>query len=458
MLFSTRSLDPVGRRATDDTPPRDRRRWGFRALAVSLAALMLSVGVGVTAANAATGDYTVEVTAPASIPIYDQFTYTATIAVEASTAAPATGIVLTSVLAEGLAFDSAPTGPDSPIESYSYDAATRTVTFVLKDLTDQLSSFTYSVAQVDNSVKDASTVYDTSILGSTTPSGTVPSANAVTSVTGDNAYVPAKSFTTIEGSNNRQVTYYFNLSTANGDYRTTETFTSWSQTLTDTLPAGAVVTATSTWGGTWATTANGDGSTTAVWHRDGEYGPSSDALDDVGGRIWIVVDYPVAVFAEGSLPPVNEVDLTVTDHSGTSFGPTSAEVQSLAFIDGATKSIYLTKDANRFGANETTVGNGIWQSDYVVDASFLNNLDADTLKRPDDAAAESVGLDQIAGDDLRRCRPIRCYGAFLPRHHGVTSRTRTTASAPSGKPSTISVTLPSVRPSLTSCGQNAPSA
>src|SRR3989337_2982510 len=30
----------------------------------------------------------------------------------------------------------------------------------------------------------------------------------------------------------------------------------------------------------------------------------------------------------------------------------------------------------------------------------LRDLDADTLKRADDAAAEPVGLDQIAGDDL----------------------------------------------------------
>src|SRR3990170_6035836 len=30
------------------------------------------------------------------------------------------------------------------------------------------------------------------------------------------------------------------------------------------------------------------------------------------------------------------------------------------------------------------------------------DLDADTLERADDAAAESVGLDQVAGDDLRR--------------------------------------------------------
>ena len=73
----------------------------------------------------------------------------------------------------------------------------------------------------------------------------------------------------------------------------------------------------------------------------------------------------------------------------------------------------------------------------------------------DDARAlpEEVIIDDLRslGSPFRRCR------TRFARHHGVTSRTRTTTSAPSVRPSVISVMLPSVNPIRTSCGQNAPS-
>ena len=74
------------------------------------------------------------------------------------------------------------------------------------------------------------------------------------------------------------------------------------------------------------------------------------------------------------------------------------------------------------------------------------HLDADALQSADDAAAESIGLDQVVGGDLRHVHA-----------HGVPSRTRTTTSAPSGRPSTTSVAFWSARPSRTSRGTSAPS-
>ena len=57
------------------------------------------------------------------------------------------------------------------------------------------------------------------------------------------------------------------------------------------------------------------------------------------------------------------------------------------------------------------------------------DLDTDALQRADDAAAEAVGLDQIAGDDLRGSG----RDAAALRVMASTSRTRTTTSAPSGR-------------------------
>ncbi|MBD8103832.1 hypothetical protein PlfCFBP13513_15125 [Plantibacter flavus] len=354
-----------------------------------MAAFLVLTGAG--AAFAASGEYTVELTAPDSVPIYDQFTYTATVSTEATAGEPTTGLVLTSVLAEGLTFDSVPTGADSPVASVTYDEATRTVTFVMKDLAEQLTSFTYSVKQVNNSVKDASTVYNTSITGSATPSGATPGDKQSTAVTGDNNYRPLKRNTTLEGSGNRLVTYSFDVQTVNGTGSTTTTFTSWSQTLTDTIPAGAQIVGKSTGFGEWTTAANGDGSTTAVWKRDGTYGPSTLSLDSIGNRIWIQVEYPQENFPGGTRPPVNNVDLTVTDHSGGSFGPSSAQTQGPELVDGRTKGIFLTKDADDRGNNAAQTASGAWQSQYLVKASYLNQLDSDQLGDLiiEDSAAQS---------------------------------------------------------------------
>ncbi|WP_430593197.1 DUF7507 domain-containing protein [Humidisolicoccus flavus] len=373
------------------TTPARRQRTLRGALALVLATLMAValLPLTTTPASAAPGDYTVEIVGPDSIPIYDLFTYTATVSVEASADQPANGIVLTSVLAEGVQFESVPTGGGSPVASASYDAATRTVTFVMKELTEQLSSFTFAVRQVDNTVKTQDTVYNTSLTGTATPSGVVPSDTALTQVTGNNDYNPSKSFTTVQGSGNRLVTYYFNVNTTDASSGT-EAFTSWSQRLVDTLPAGAVVTGTSTWSGGWALTGNPDGTTTAVWERDGSYGPSGGGLDG-SQRIWITVEYPVESFPTGTRPPANVVELTSTDHAGNSFGPWSASVQGPELQDGSGKGISISKFASTNEVNSVTLGSGAWFPTHLIAASYLNTVDSENLESltVEDSAAQS---------------------------------------------------------------------
>lgn len=370
--------------------PGTRRSVRVIASAV-IAALIAAMAVltGALPASAAPGDYTVQLDAPASIPIWDPFTYTATIDVEASAAQPATGIVLTAVLAEGLQFDSVPTGPDSPVASASYDAATRTVTFTLRDLQAQLSSFAFSVRQIDSHLKSPATVYDTTLSGTPTPSGATPSDSAHTTLTGVLNYHPQKSYTTIVGSNNRDVTYYFNVVTT--DVVNDRNFYTWSQTLTDVLPAGAVVTASSTWGAPWTFTSNPDGTTTATWHREGPYGASGWALDANGGRIWLVVSYPPSHFPDGTQPPTNEVSLSVTDRDGVSYAQPSASTQSPAIADGQGQSITMTKSAWN-GSDDFVVDQGGWMASYLVKIAYLSSV-GDPLESltVDDTSTHSAG-------------------------------------------------------------------
>lgn len=326
-------------------------------------------------ASAAPGDYTVELAGPATVPFRSGFSYEVTLEAEATPDSPATGIILTSQLPAGVAFDSVPTGATSPVESYAYDAVTRTVTFVLKPLVEQLVGFTFAVTQDNNTVKDEDTTFPTTITGSTAPSGATPTDSVETAIVGDNNYVPRKSVETVAGSGNRIATYFFNISTANGNGDTT-TFSSWAQRLTDTFPAGVIIRAQSPG---WTLTTNGDGSTTAVWDRTGQYGPSGNSLDTTGRATWITVEYPESQFPEGTLPPLNTVGLETADHGGTWHTQTDATAQGPELAQGTDQKITVLK--NQEGLDSNTVGNGTWAlSSWVTAVSYLNEENEDELE------------------------------------------------------------------------------
>nr|WP_246279659.1 hypothetical protein [Psychromicrobium silvestre] len=343
----------------------------------------------------AAGAYTLSLTAPVSAPLNQGFSYTATISTPgASPAAPMTGVVLTSTLAPGLELDTLATGPGTPVQSYTYDPTTRVITFTLNDLTKQLTTFTYSVTQIDNTVKSQDTVLHTTISDQ---SGD-PTSAADTKVVGDLNYHPGKSAFTVQGSNNRDVTYYLDVSTVNANAGTS-TFTTWQQTLTDTLPAGAVITATSSNdGGTWTTTNNPDGTTTVTWDHLGAYGPRGPSLTELSGKkIWVQVHYPVAQFPDATIkPPLNTVQLTVKDHDGNAAGPTSASAQSVDFTTGVTKDIFLTKAAIN-GDKDIVSASGGFLSAYQVEAAYINGVDSDKASSMtvQDAATDSAGNAQF---------------------------------------------------------------
>ncbi|MDQ0646206.1 hypothetical protein QFZ53_000402 [Microbacterium natoriense] len=356
---------------------------GVSSLAVGMILALLAgfvSAVGIAApASAATADYTVEITSTSTVPIYDAFTYTVTVAADTASG-PSTGTVLTAQLPVGLEFSGVPTGGDSPVASAAWDPATRTVVFTLKDLTEPLTSFVFGVNQVGNTVKDANTVYDTTISGSPSEGGAVPADSATTAVTGNFTYSSGKTQSTVTGSNNRDVTYYFNMSTPDWAPSTTETFTTWGQRFVDQLPAGAVVTGTSTGLGTWVISGSSATGQTATWTRDqAAYGPTAGYLSGTGVDVWITVHYPAAVFPDGSRPPVNTVQSSVRDYSGNWHDIAPSSAQGPAMIGGSTKGVFVSKTANTAGAETETAGDGYFLRGYRVKASYLNSLDSDLL-------------------------------------------------------------------------------
>lgn len=305
-----------------------RRAWLAGVLSFILAVTgLLSVPA---AAQAATGDYTLTLDAPAQTGPGGNINYAATLEFEGvDSANPATGVVLTTVLPEGLTLASVPTGADSPVQGYTYDPATRTLVLTLKDTTQALLSIVYTASPVDYQNKYGGMPLTTSISGTGGPSGPVSSAPVTTTVIGNNDYSVEKRVEVVTGGDNRLVTYRFNVRSDRAYENTT--FTSWRQQITDTLPAGAELVSSSGafGGGSWDTSAW----PTAVWTRDGQYGPDGNALDRSGQQIWLTVRYPASVpgWEEGQRPPVNTADLTTRDAAGAQHDGNEGTAQGPAF-------------------------------------------------------------------------------------------------------------------------------
>ncbi len=365
---------------------RKRKKSSLKVFFASVISVFLAVGlVGAVAvpASADVNDYSIGITAPESVGVGDGFTYTVTIDGDPVVK----GAVLTATLPEGVVFEAVATGEDSPVAAYEYDPVTRNVSFVLKDLEKPLSSFNFSVTQDENEAKDESSVFDVRIEGSATSTGSVPADTATTRVTGQWGYHATKTFSTLVGSGNREVTYYFNVGGPGPD---TNTFTTWAQRLSDVLPAGAEIRGTSAAPGVWTITPAADGGTSAVWQRDGRYGPEASSMT-TETAVWLSVYYPPSVFPDGQLPPANTVALEVKDNSGNWRVQTPGNTQVPELGQGSSKKISLDKTI--MGESETaTVGNGIWQSSYQVRASYQNSLDAEKLDR-------LVVTDQYAGNE-----------------------------------------------------------
>ncbi|MFF1540091.1 hypothetical protein ACFVWL_08445 [Microbacterium sp. NPDC058269] len=300
----------------------------MRAAALGIAGILASSSLILGAAapaSAADGDYTLELEAPASVPVGQNFNYTATLDFEGP-AATHSGIVLTTTLPTGVEFESCPIGGSSPIASCSYDAATRVLTISLADTDTDPLSVAYTVRQAPYNDRYEGEVFAASITGTGGPSGAVTSDTVETVVTGSNDYNSEKSSQVITGGDNRTVTYFFNVWGA-GPFP--GTFASHMQELTDTFPAGVELVSADASIGAWDVSSFPD----AVWTNDAQYA-SLEALDPSGSAISITVRYPEDAFPGLVSPPANTVNLRTQDANGVWHDGSPFTTQSIPFADG----------------------------------------------------------------------------------------------------------------------------
>ncbi|QIK64175.1 hypothetical protein G7068_13935 [Leucobacter viscericola] len=313
-------------------------KWGgvrrnTRSLLVCVLVVLLAA-FGTTAAplaaQAAVGDFEITLSAPATVGVGQNFNYTATLEFEGvNSENPATGVVLTSTLPAGVAFDSVPTDPSSPVQSYTYDPGTRLLTLTLRDTIQSVFSIVFTVTQNDRQNAFEGKQLTATMSGTGGPSGPVTSNTVTTTLTGDNDYVAGKGYDVVAGGDNRTVTYRFNVYSSHPTDGTT--FTSWMQQITDTFPAGAQLVASSAAfnGGTWDTSAWPN----ATWTRSGAYGPDTNPIDPSSQQIWLTVFYPDTVpgWETGARPPVNTATLETADVNGATHTGAPASTQGPAF-------------------------------------------------------------------------------------------------------------------------------
>ena len=364
-----------------------------QSLALTATAILVSLGVVSTSAvaHAADGDYTIEITAPATIPVYDAYNYVVTLSTEVVNG-PASGIVLTATLPVGINFDAVDTGPASNVASYDWNPTTRALTLTMKPIAEAVSEFSFSVRQANDDVKYPGMPLEVSISGTPGTSGATPSDVVTTELTGNVVYNPTKSFTTVFGSDNRTVTYTVNGMAVDRNGATTETFYAHSQTFVDELPAGAVVSASTATVGSWSFAPNPvTGGTTATWTNDETVTYNSPGVAGNPSPT-LTVQYPVAAFP-GTAPPPNTVQMSVTDAQGTSYGPTTATVQPPPFADGNGTGLRISKSQNHTDeSDDFTLGSGRLIDGTLIKSSFIGGTEDNQLESMtiEDSSAQSA--------------------------------------------------------------------
>lgn len=348
---------------------RLRRAVGLGAVGI-LASSGLVLGA-VAPASAADGDFTIDLQAPDSVPVGQPFNYTATLDFEGP-AATHSGVVLTTTIPEGLAFESCPIGGNSPIASCSFDAGTRTLTITLNDTATDPLSVAYTVRQEPYNDRFEGETFTTSITGTGGPSGPVTSSSVETVLTGSNRYNAYKGFETLAGSDNRTVTYTFNVNVGGP---IPGTFASHAQELTDTFPAGVEFVSANAGIGAWDVS----GFPTVVWSNDTTYF-SGAGLDVSGSAITLTVRYPEDSFPGLVRPPTNTVDLRTQDANGVWHDGAPASTQSIPFAEGNAPGVAASKEVLYGGSSAGYLAQTVQMRGSYVGPSGTPSLDALVLE------------------------------------------------------------------------------
>ncbi|WP_413318142.1 hypothetical protein AA0Z99_13290 [Agrococcus sp. 1P02AA] len=328
--------------------------------AVMLAALTLP---DAAAAAPTTRPYALDLQAPGSVGVRDAFAYQVTVASDASSATPLDDIALTAQLDDGLRIDAVPVGGASPVASYAVDDASGTVVFTLEPLVEQLATFSFTVVQTDPAANHPASVLETSLTGTPT-TGPAPTDVERTAIDGSNDYRADAWASTVAGSDQRAVTYRFNV--REGD-TAARSFTTWAQRLSAALPVGAEVLGSSAG---WQVTPDADGGAAAQWQRDGTFGHPTPSVDPSDRAIWLTVDYAPASFPAGQSPPLLSAALSTMDAAGTWHAQGSDDAPAPALGDGEVERLSTVLNT---GAETLAFEHGRWHEQLSAITSYTGD-------------------------------------------------------------------------------------
>lgn len=310
----------------------------------------------------ASQEYNISMTAPAQVTFGNDYSYDVIINSSANSAQPITGTELTFTPPAGYSVDSIPIGADQVVKSYTVNPD-GTVTIILNELTDSIVDFKIAMTHINDNDRFNNESIKAEITGNATPSGQIPTSDATTTIVGNTNYQATKSVETIIGSGNRLVKYSFDINREGNDLQ----FSLHEQTLTDQIPAGAIITSSTPADGKWTITGDQANGWTAVWTRTNLLVGNSNSLTTQSGSTpSLLISYPEDKFPNKTLPPVNTVNLSGKDKNGQDWAGKPGSVQGPMLEDGSVTKVGIEKKMN----TQEWLSGSVYTSYYVM-GSFL---------------------------------------------------------------------------------------
>lgn len=309
-------------------------------------------------------EYKVELSGPARLSVSSNGTYEIMVKSMATPQNTLDGVVLNAYIPEGYEYDEVV--QNSYLMESNYDSDQRLLTIKLKNLAQAVVNFSFTVTHVDDAAKYPNIEKTFSVKGTNTPLGITPSDETITKIIGDIDYNVNKSYSVPPASNNRTVTYAFNI--VSGGEQLNQ-FITKSQKITDKLPIGVEIVSTNDSSGAWEIFGDSSTGIEAVWSRNADYGPNSTLLGDQPS---ITVNYPKESFPDYTEPPINTAELSLTDKNDQNYDGKLGNVQSSGFLPTSGSTLGIEKKASD-GSGSLPWYSGTWSRKFSISGSYGTN-------------------------------------------------------------------------------------
>ncbi|ALS36874.1 hypothetical protein ABID30_001925 [Enterococcus rotai] len=309
-------------------------------------------------------EYKVELSGPANLSVSSNGTYEIMVKSMATPQNTLDDVVLNVYIPEGYEYDEVV--QNSYIMESNYDSDQRLLTIKLNNLAQAVVNFSFTVTHVDDAAKYPNIEKTFFVKGTSTPLGNTPSDETITKIIGDIDYKVNKSYSVPPASNNRTVTYAFNI-VSEGE--PLNQFITKSQKITDKLPIGVEIISTNDSSGIWEISGDSSTGIEAVWSRNADYGPNSTLLGDQPS---ITVNYPKENFPDYTKPPTNTAELSLIDKDNQNYDGKPGNVQSLGFLPTSGSTLGIEKKASD-GSGNSPWYSGTWSRKFGISGSYGTN-------------------------------------------------------------------------------------